>query len=75
MMKVAFDDEVTAEQVKRIDDLVAPEFATGRWIDSEDRDAVIEECATNLAAWYPDNVSTNAFCAALRSMKSEATRS
>jgi len=45
-------------------------FAMQRVIDDEDRNAVIEECANNLATWYPDNVSTNAFCAALRSMKS-----
>lgn len=30
--------------------------------------AAIKECADNLAAWYPDNANTNAFCAALRSM-------
>lgn len=29
----------------------------------------LEAAANNLAAWYPDNVSTNAFCAAIRSMK------
>ena len=33
------------------------------------RDSVIEQCAKNLASWYPDNANTNAFCAALRSMK------
>lgn len=35
----------------------------------EIRNAALEECATNLADWYPDNASTNAFCAAIRSMK------
>lgn len=40
----------------------------------EVRDKAIEECASNLGKWYPDNVSTNAFCAALRSMKSAHSR-
>jgi len=33
------------------------------------RNDVIEECAASLAIWYPGHASTNAFCAALRSMK------
>lgn len=38
--------------------------------DGVERDSIIEECAANLAIWYPDHACTNAFCAALRSMKS-----
>lgn len=33
------------------------------------RDRIIEEVAVMLAASYPDNVNTNAFCAAVRSLK------
>lgn len=41
--------------------------------DGGDRDAAIEECARNLLAWYPGNANTNAFCAALRSMKGKTS--
>jgi hypothetical protein len=34
------------------------------------RHLVIEEVAAALERWYPDNASTNAFCAAIRSLKS-----
>lgn len=37
------------------------------------RDSVLEQTAKNLAKWYPENNSTNAFCAAIRSMKSRAS--
>lgn len=40
------------------------------FVRDEIRNAIIEECVVKLADWYPDNSSTNAFCAALRSMKS-----
>jgi hypothetical protein len=33
------------------------------------RDVILEQVALMLASSYPDNVSTNAFCAAIRSMK------
>ncbi|KQZ00866.1 hypothetical protein ASD45_08365 [Pseudolabrys sp. Root1462] len=33
------------------------------------RDAALEEAAAMLQASYPDNVNTNAFCAAIRSLK------
>jgi hypothetical protein len=33
------------------------------------RQAALEEAAARLAAWYPDNANTGAFCAAIRSMK------
>jgi hypothetical protein len=74
-VRVAYDDDVTPEQVGQLERLVAPEFTRGIWIDAVARDAVIEECAANLAGWYPDNASTSAFCAALRSMKSTGPRS
>jgi hypothetical protein len=64
-------DELTLDQVAYCNERAASRrkfWAAHR----ECRDATIEECAVNLAAWYPDNVSTNAFCAALRSMKSES---
>lgn len=35
-----------------------------------EHDDVIEEVAQILKNSYPDNVNTNAFCAAIRSMKS-----
>lgn len=35
------------------------------------RDAALEEAAIDLKLSYPDNASTNAFCAAIRSMKSQ----
>lgn len=52
---------------QQVDEIVA--WVQSMPTDQEIRDGIIEECAANLAAWYPDNVSTNAFCAALRSMK------
>lgn len=33
------------------------------------RNVALEEAAAMLQASYPDNVSTNAFCAAIRSLK------
>lgn len=39
------------------------------------RDSVLEQAAKNLAQWYPGNASTNAFCAAIRSMKGSAVPS
>lgn len=35
------------------------------------RRAALEEAAAKLAAWYPDNANTGAFCAAIRSMKTD----
>jgi hypothetical protein len=32
---VAYDDEVTEEQVRRIDDLVREEFESGEWVTVE----------------------------------------
>jgi hypothetical protein len=37
-----------------------------------ERNQVIEEVAQQLQEWYPDNANTNAFCAAIRSMKETA---
>lgn len=39
---------------------------------SDIRNDGLEDAATMLATTYPDNVSTNAFCAAIRSLKSPA---
>lgn len=33
------------------------------------REAVLDEAAETLGREYPDNVNTNAFCAAIRSLK------
>lgn len=33
------------------------------------REAALEEAAAMLQASYPDNINTNAFCAAIRSLK------
>lgn len=30
-MEVAYDDEVTEEYVRRMDEMLAPEWATGEW--------------------------------------------
>ena len=37
---------------------------------AELRNAALEEAAVMLNASYPDNANTNAFCAAIRSIKS-----
>lgn len=45
---------------------------TGDAQDAVVRDGVIEQIAHRLAECYPENANTNAFCAAIRSMKLEA---
>lgn len=37
---------------------------------AELRNITLEEAAVSLKASYPDNANTNAFCAAIRSLKS-----
>jgi hypothetical protein len=65
--------DLTADQVAYCHEMANERRAV--WaVHRDTRNAVIEECATNLASWYPENASTNAFCAALRSMKTSHFR-
>jgi hypothetical protein len=59
--------ELTADQVAYCRECAAARREI--WRHHEVRLASLEEAAVALAAWYPDNVSTNAFCAAIRSLK------
>lgn len=67
------DRATLADLVREVDPKLAEILSDNAAYVRVLRGNVIDEIANRLAADYPDNANTNAFCAAIRSMKQDAS--